>query len=779
VKPVRAPTLIIGVEDFGEAAVKRLDAEIRALEEVPVRTLVVRAMQGLDVLHETLSKIVDELLRTRLKRVGVGRLDIAILGDLAGPHRNRVGQVLDVVSDVLVGFREALPMPSSPDQRTVTMVAMLGIPALITVDDVRPLHAIEEWHEKKAKTKALSRVFALSRQHAGGTLDDDDVLRGVVLLASSVYLAGLRDHDEVGARLQHRPDGELMVLFNAAAADVPVDSIVKYCAWRTALEGAETLHARCASSRIHGARELAHCQMDYQGWLAGLRSGDAARKAKTFDSMELRAVAPTVSSSFGWRDPESQIRSELRPLLEHARRGPVEGVESGPSVDSETLWQLDRAELEQLEAASESIEAFLREELAPNGGAKNLPVVAAALDEVEEAMRSRSQRAVEATQRQEVEPHRVPERELWVVEEALRHRVSPWAVALTGFSLACLAALVAGTAVITATAAPGAVPVSGTAAGVTITKAASAGTTSAPWDVLVAAALASLMLGGGWLIVRVREQRLALSAAITELRNELTSQQRKPTTGGSVAALALRERRLASALLQRTIAARQRVAGVRAAISTVQDRARRELRALGYIASDGQRPDDARAVLGAESPLHRHLVGADGLERLWRGTRLTAEDDYWASQLFSAAWPSAGLTHDLPFLPGGTWETEAIVNQHRRLLDSSVFGWTEVREDVAERLRRFVVQAVDPSVVGLAVAPADADGVRLASNQRAAVLVIAPQEAQGLLDAVGDVRFPYKKALAATALSRVVVLRAHPGCSAGEIAWGVQARTTR
>ena len=111
--PVRAPTLLIGVEDFGERAITWLDAEVRALGDVPVTTVVTRAVESREALADRLSSIVDELLRTRLDRIAVGRLDVAVLGDLAGPNPDRIEQVLDVVSEVLTGFREALPMPSA------------------------------------------------------------------------------------------------------------------------------------------------------------------------------------------------------------------------------------------------------------------------------------------------------------------------------------------------------------------------------------------------------------------------------------------------------------------------------------------------------------------------------------------------------------------------------------------------------------------------------------------------------------------------------------------
>ena len=56
------------------------------------------------------------------------------------------------------------------------------------------------------------------------------------------------------------------------------------------------------------------------------------------------------------------------------------------------------------------------------------------------------------------------------------------------------------------------------------------------------------------------------------------------------------------------------------------------------------------------------------------------------------------------------------------------------------------------------------------------VVIITADHGQGLLDGLADLRYPFAKALATTALSRVVVLRTHPGCSASELAWGVRAR---
>jgi len=780
VSAVRAPTLLIGVGDFGEAALARLVGEIRSVGEAPVRTLAVHASQDLQRVADSVRKIIDDLLRTRLSRVGVGRLDVAVIGDLSSPQHTLIDDVLQVVSEVLVDFRQALPIPRAPEQRTVTMVAMLGAPPLLSVDDVRPLHAIERWHLERAASKALSRVFVLSRQHAGGTLDDEDVLRGVVLLAESIYLSGLRDHDEVGARLQHRRDGDLFVLFNAAAADVPVDSVVRYCAWRTAMAGAETLQLRCASTSTVGAQDLARGQLEHESWVVALQSGDAARKARTFDSDSLRSVAPPVPQRFSWTASNASIRAAITPLLTHAgATGDAPQRGRAAPVHEDTVRALDRAELDQLEVAGERIASFLRTELAPETGARNLPRVLAALDAVEEHLDQQAQAELPSVEAQRVTPLDLTA-EHEAVELALRRRSRPASAVATALSLAALAALVGAAVVVTVQAAPGAAgSTAGPAAAVTITKAAGAASSSSNLTLLGTALGAGLLVGGAWLGARLMDQSRALSAALSGLAAAAGRARRTPSSSGSTVALALRQRRLARALLQRVIAARQRVAGLRIAISDLRDRARRELRGLGFVAADGQRPGNAAAVLGPESPLHRHLISSEGLERLWTATRETAEEEHWATQLLEAAWPQAGLANDLPFEPGAAWETETLVQQHRALLESSVFGWSEVRGDVAERLAAFLRSAVDPQVVGMAVAPADKDGVPLASNQRAAVIVIAPSEAQGLLAGAGDVRFPFVTALATVPSSRVVVLRAHPGCSASEIAFGVQAREAR
>ena len=85
----------------------------------------------------------------------------------------------------------------------------------------------------------------------------------------------------------------------------------------------------------------------------------------------------------------------------------------------------------------------------------------------------------------------------------------------------------------------------------------------------------------------------------------------------------------------------------------------------------------------------------------------------------------------------------------------------------ARRARSFAAPAVSvaaPAPVVEHVAPAP---------------VVAPAAARAILGTLGTARFPFEQAVATTPVSRVVVLRTHPGCSAKHLAWGIEARRRR
>lgn len=785
---VKAPTLLVGIGEFGEAVMTRLEAEIRPLGAVPVRTRVVRRNEELPHVGESLYGLVDELVRTRLGRVGVRRLDVAIIADLVEPGvAERARAVAELLYGIFARFAEALPMSRAVDQRAITMVAIFGAPPLLAPEDLLPVHELEQWHGGQA-LKALSRIFVISRQHEGGTLTDDDLRRGAFLLAVSAYLSGLRDDDAITARLRHTNDAELVSLANAAAADVPVESVISYCAWRTALAGLDTLTVRCATPSGGGVGDHARAQLDFERWIAPLADGDAARKARTWDSGSLTPVAPSVREDFGWTETAPVIEGEVAPLVRFARG--LDGVSDAGSrreVDEATLIGLDRAELAQLEIATAQLDRFVAGELAPEHGLERLPRTAAALDVVEQWLQDRARAPLVRPRPEAPEPvGDGPKDEIDAVDQALVERPGAGGIVLKALGLGLLAAVLVAGIVLTMKAAPSVAAPAPTPGGVSATvqikKAAGTSTTAAPWGVIVPVAIALLLVSAGWMTGRIAAMGKRLRGALTALKDAATSERRgKGTAGGaaSEAALSLRERRLARTLLQRVIAARQRVAGLRTSVSAARERARQELRRLGYVAADGTRPDDASGVLGAESPLHRHLVGPDGLHRLWVGTRHTPEDDHWARELLTAAWPHAGLAADLPFDEEARWATETCVAQHHRLMESSAFAWPQVKDEVATNLRDFLDKAVDPSVVGLGVAPADQHAQPLPSNSSASFVVVAPAAARAILGTLGTARFPFDQAVATTPVSRVVVLRTHPGCSAKHLAWGIAARRKR
>ena len=785
---VKAPTLLIGIDDFGAAVIARLQAEVRPLGAVPVRTCLVRGSEELPALRGRLYALVDELVRTRLGRVSASRLDVAVIGDLAEPGAaDCAAAVVAVLTDVFAQFAEALPMSRSLDQRAISLVVILGAAPLLGRADLEDVARLEQWHQSQ-ELRALSRIFLISRQHEGGTLTPEDLKRCAFLLAASAYLSGLRDDDRIADRLAHKNDAELVSLANAAAADVPVERVIAYCAWRTALAGLDTLTERCATPAGAGVGDHARAALDYERWISPLRAGDAARQARTWDSGSLSAVAPGVPDTFGWTVPAASIRADIAPLRRFARGMDGEAAPARrKAVDEQTLIALDRAERAQLEMAKSKLDAFVLGELEPKDGLHHLPRTAAALDGVERWLEDRARAPLVRPRRAAApEPTDGSLDELAALETVIDERPSPAELILKALALGFVVAVLVAGLVLALKAAPtgpgvAPTPPGGVAAGVQIVHSGKTSSTASPWAVLVPVALSFLLVSLGWLAGRAAAMGRRLREAIESLRSAATESRRGHQEGGaaSEAALSLRERRLARTLLQRVVTARERVAGLRTSVSEAREHAQQELRSLAYFAADGARPDNAAGVLGAESPLHRHLIGPDGLDRLWSGTRLTPEEEHWARELLEAASPKGNLNADLPFDTEGTWCSVTCVAQHASLQESSALVWPQVKEEVSANLLDFLDKAVDPSVVGLGVAPADRHHQPLPSNGQAGFVVVAPAAARGTLKAIGTVRHPFEEAVATTPVSRVVVLRTHPGCAAKHLLWGIEARRKR
>jgi hypothetical protein len=784
------PTLVVGVEDFGKRVVDRLRTEIGGWRRVPVRFVVVGRMEETDRVLGQLREAIQELSRTQLDSVQRGRLDVVLLADVARPGigaraRNVLSQLADLVARE---FPAALPMSSDPGQRSVALVAVLATGPLVKIDAIRPVDELIKAN-LAAPARLLSRVYLLSRQHEGGVLTEEDVERGVYLFAASAWFSGLRDVPELAGRLGHRGDSDLVCLFNAAAADVPIEAVVRYCAWRTTLVGLEQLGERCTGRPGVPADRSRSLPVD--SWLKSLEHSESLRSLQTAEGAPNRSMGPSAERvHFAWSESAEAIEASLADLMgmmdtATAGAGPPTTVQDVQAA----VVALDREELRVLAEAGASIDTFVREQLDPQDGLRRLPDTLKALDDAHALL---SGRAMSVLPPEELSnpADSAARATLAAARSNVRREIGGRRGAaktlLGSLGLAALAALTAAGLWLAAASGPNgpgaAVGASTPAAptGTTFSKSAKTTSTTSSWVVVLLAGLAGGLTGGGWFAFATTGERRRLTGAVKALESA-TDQARAAAASASPGLAAggrdLRERRLARALAHRVEAARLRVAGVRVSVSEAQQRIERELRSLGHREATRSESGDSNSVLGEESSLHRRLFDGAALERLWDRTRETSEDDHWARRLLVAAWPEAESPRSLPFDPAGEWETKTAVQEHAQLLETSVFGWQEVASDVQGTVGRFLVAAIHPRVVGLPVEPADERLDPLASNARSAFLLVAPQEARGAVTGAKEgIQYSFEEAWCVTPVNRIVVLRLHPGCSAAEVAWGIQAR---
>lgn len=785
---VIAPTIVLGIEDLGQRVVARLEADARVLTAPPVRFLKTRRTDPVKELEELLRAAIDELTRTRLNQAARGRLDVVVVADLAAAGcAARARLAVETISRlVLEEFPAALPMRREPSQRSVCVVGLFAAQALVDVDSVRPVHEVELWHQAQPMS-ALARIHLLSRQHEGGGLTEEDIERGLYMFAASVWFSGLRDSEVINALVAHRSVEGIVCPFNAAAADVPVESVMRYFAWRSASVGLEVLHDRCAVPAEAGpSAEVGQLRIDQ--WISAFSTSDAARRAMGVGTKSIADSTEQHRAVFGWMESTSRVEAELASLLDPDGDAAeqVEGGRSGPGEPpQDVLVALDREERAQLSETVKQLDAFVETQLAPSEALKQLSGTLRALKDAREGLEGRLSGGATPSEGDPFVDLDVSN-ERAALRRAVESRPSPVQLVLSSLGLATLAVLLTIGIWFSLAAAPSA-PAGPTtsqpvASGVTVTGSSKTTSTVQTWQLALLAALIGAMTGGGWFALRGRSAAVRLRDGVLELDRRLDQRaQRRSATGTDTApeALTLRQRRLARAALGRLEAASLRVKGLRAAIMEARKRAQIELRSLGYREGT-QGGGDASEVLGKVSALHRRLVAPESLERLWKETKETVELENWTRDLLEAAWPESGLAIDLPFPPGGDWETTTCVQEHRRLLQSSAFRWQEVQDEVAASVADFLARAVDPTVVGLPVEPTDHRFDPLEVNGQTEFLVIAPHEAKGAVEsAKAAVRHSFVPNWGVTAVSRVVVVRTHPGCTSEQLAWGIQARERR
>lgn len=777
---VRSPLLVVGLDDMGERVVNRLKADARRLDSPPVRFLLGARSEPLEALQERLREAITGLTRTQMDGVRRGRLDVALIADFGSPGLAARARVVVTQLADLIGreFPIALPMSKQPSHRSVSLVALVGANPLVDLESVRGIHELVEANGN-APVQLLSRLYVVSRQHEGGTLSETDLERALYLFAASVWFFGLRDTEIIAKRVQHRGDTKLVCTFNAAAADVPMDSVIRYCALRTALAGIEVLAARCTAPPPQGASDPSD-RIQVQDRLSALR--DRAATSRTRSQTRRAELSGAVPSSFSWTVSSGRIQKSIEDLF---GVGQDESVTTSvlPASSGEADSGLDRTELHLVQEASSELAAFVRTRLDPKDGLRLLPSTLRALDQAHAGLEARQVPPVQKTQPASVDAAPLtPLRE--AVRDQLARRSHPARLLVGTLGLSILGALFAASiwlAAATGSPSTGVTAPTAPPTGVVVLSSSQTSSTTTGWKVLALAALAGVLLGGCWFVVKTRDDRRLLKDAIERLEQGWRQNRSTATAGEHDAVgLDLRERRLSRALGRQVGTIRRRVIGVRTAVIEARAHILRELRSLGYQRDAREGRGDSSAVLGEESALHWRLFQGDSLERLWERTRETVEEEIWSQKLLASGWPEAGVLQSLPFEPGADWETKASVREHRRLLETTAFGWPEVKDDLVQTVEAFLSKAVDRGVVGMPAAPTNESGEPLEANSRTSFVLVAPREAKRVVDAAREsIRFTVEKAWGVTPVSRIVVLRVHPGCDPRELAWGIRAQDDR
>jgi hypothetical protein len=745
-----------------------------------VRFLGVGSDSPIPQVVEQIRGLLDELLRIQLGGPRA-RLDIVLLADLEQPSAAVKSKALcQGLSDLLAAdYGRIFPPSAPPDQRMVFLVPIFATPALSDKPETRAcldlLSSLEQWHTGKPSSPILSRIYLLPRQHEFGVMAEEDVERAVTMFATAAWFSGLRDEPRVAELLAHTRPERLVSCFNAAAADVPVDNVVRYFGWRTTSLGLNILQARCARhSTEFGSRGEAESALDFKAWLREIEEGECARAARDFgqDSAVGRAVS-SARDRFRWSESSERVAKEVAALIEEVERGvavPHAGSGVVPDDDEDIVVRLDRAEGRALRTARERLRTFVDRELSPHDGLRRFGEIDGVLALVEQWLLERQKESSRHPLEHDGPSRSGPDagvaesrRAVAAVRAAVAGRPSLWG------TLGMAAAI--GTLLT-----PASIGVR-TAFGSATNWGNVSNVASVDW---VLHSLIAVLLLGLWSVLRLSTGAQRLRRAVLQLRRARDARRDGPVVvpGGAAGnALQLRRARVAGVLAGAVSDERARLQGLRASISEAVRRAAEELKGLGYQGASDTRPGDASGVLGKKTPLHLHLLEASGLEPLWRQTRQTSDDEGWASQLLQAAWPREGLEHDFPFDPeAADWVELARSGQHGRLLESSVFSWPGLEKQVTDRLADFLQEA--PRALGLGADPHDKHGNPLPANVSQNLLVVAPQEGR---DAV---RVAEKKAnsrretiFGVVPTSHVVLLRTHAGFTSHQLWYGIERRS--
>lgn len=687
------PTFLLSIGEFGQNTVAHLPTE--SLPLLLVQKLLAQAeVATLDAQFEEAGQALKSMLRTRAAQQTAedesgARLDLVILADVSEIGAGRLVDAAQRLSALLLrDFAVIFPPTLPPEQRAVGLVVLLATPAFDGSPGCRAallaLRALEKWHLAGPPSPILNRIYVLPGQTETMPLSREDRERAAANFLLASYGVDLRDTDAMRARLgPPRNPAALLSTFAVAATDIDVGKLQQAFAWRSALSGLSTLVEHCE-------RALPRDQ--------ALAIADELRSETWFQPLALLANHPDATA-----DPASHER---------------------------WLREVDRAEAEALQQLRTDVERLIGQHLTGSDGLRGLHLLRTSLAVVDERLLATEQSLIAAfapplradpavaSQTPAVAPKvaAVPA-EAAASESALAY-VRPLSSALlagASVSTAAMMALSMGLSRSMATPAAagpvvsGAVPVDW----------------GAVWGGLVAGIVVAVGLGA---LVWPKKRAKEVVASPDEMAARTERQRRSERV---TADLEVRRRRLHRSARSLLSAVAERLEVLQVSVIDARERAVEQLRQLGAKVGSTAAEDDYRELLGRDTPLHRRLLGAETLPGLWERSQALRDPEIWASELLTRSWPANWQTEDLPFAPGGAWESE-LVGQHRLLRETGVFSWPDVGPQLSESLRSFLASV--PRALSFGVKAREVDGTPSPLREAHQTLLLLPSDGRALVD---------------------------------------------
>lgn len=586
-----------------------------------------------------------------------GRLDLIVLADESEVRAERLVSVLDGLSRLLAEqFAVIFPPNLQPEQRAVGLVVLLATPPLDGSKTAQTafstLRAIENWHLSPPASPILNRIYLFPSQTEAMPLSRQDLMQAMASFVLAAYGSGLRDSDAMRQRLgPPRKSSALVSGASVAALDADVEKLHEAFAWRSAIWGVAKL---LEEAEKPPARE------------------------------RLLALAAELESE--------HFFEPLRALSDHPDAA-ADGLGG-----QRWLAALDRSESEALRQFLAQVQRLLDEHLSGNEGLRDVPLLQGALQAAEERLRQQAQQFIEALSLRLVDEKEAVPADPPPGQAAQTSIPGPrlpypgtWATAVCA-GVGCFAVVSSALLAVLArqVAAQG-------LSGPRVSGPASVD----PYPLVVGAvcAVAVFALCMYWFWPAKAATPVGPSA------QQLAQQEKKrQRTERVLADLRVRQLRVLRGACAHLDDLSQRISAVRFAVLTASARAEETFRALGGKLSVAGGPEEFSGLFRFDSDsvlvLMRSLLQADELPGLWEKSRELRDHEIFAHELLRKAWPTDWQTGDLPFSPGGAWET-ALFEQHQLLRQTGAFSWPDLGPRLIATVRQFLQTAPNALALGL------------------------------------------------------------------------------